>query len=1100
MATLFAPPELLSAYSYAVDGTDPDLPKGTHLRVFAGLGASFPLAPFAVYRITGRPAEPRGLHVVDRQGRPVNALDLSQLGTADVTPLLGDSDVRRTIRVDLQADSIDGISAVQLFDQRHRVVAERNRAPFLFSAPKLQQFRISGPARSISIRTRVVALADIVNPAAPLAAARVLGLPVQGAHPWYLGVQDRQDGLKRVAAGAPIRLGPADRPDGPFDRVGRDDEIARVEAMLQAGQLAGGLEKLLSKLVDDSSREPWLQIEKQAMPAADGGTSQFAEVPRLANIQMAALDPGLARFLGFADCIDDLPELSGDQGWNALAVAGLFAIDLKLFDPDGQLGLQNPHPSENILIDMIVNALAPLGGENTSDNIRNLMTASRARGLLVRAMIAVTAPTPPWLPPSLPRPALIQHHWQTAADDTPSSRYRASLAFRPAPLVSLAALAAQVGGAWISRHETVAVEGFVPPARAKPRIIGREQEAWSTGRALNLEINTAEPAGLLADQDVPADAGPIAYRCRASDFFGRFGDATEFDVQPPPRPLPPPPVLRYHIERAAIDPTSPGAISPGVLKLTFAVPRPAPAERFSAADTERLASAVAVPGISDLAAGSLQIGQAKVSLDAQSQSTAVTDPGLQEMAFVLPPLSPQETRTATLAATFSDTAGATSVPATLLVKVTDMRPPNAYPTGLGLFWTSAPGPSPEVELKLVWPAPAGSRHRVYVTDQQGLALTKAELAEPVPGAAASRGRVAQVGGNKVLGGAPIKRDGFRLLTDKPIESGPDALAVLQTTLPRSLATVQFLRVVPLSQEGAEAPFDSCGIVPVAVPDSRRPPPPRLSGTVDPATGVATLTVVADGFDGTGLQRDEPGLFNPGADGAVPPEFRIRRAVSAVADPVFGRTVATGPLDRDTTAPANMTFAGTATDDNGGRGLQPFVRYVYWADVRLPPERRLPAGVAPLDPAGGIAAADPGNMADHIRPMSPPSAARILMHIPPDPPAAPLPAALTITRAAPDGAGAVVLGIEFTDPPMAHAKATGPYRLAIWSQWTDQEIMPVGTVNGAALNGLWPGLSHAVLSITVAPSKPAIDPAGPIVLRMAIVDPAGRMSDITPVSI
>ena len=43
MATLFAPPGLFSAFSYAIDGTDPDLRKGTHLRVFAGIGASFPL-------------------------------------------------------------------------------------------------------------------------------------------------------------------------------------------------------------------------------------------------------------------------------------------------------------------------------------------------------------------------------------------------------------------------------------------------------------------------------------------------------------------------------------------------------------------------------------------------------------------------------------------------------------------------------------------------------------------------------------------------------------------------------------------------------------------------------------------------------------------------------------------------------------------------------------------------------------------------------------------------------------------------------------------------------------------------------------------------
>ena len=70
MATLFAPPELFSAFSCLSDGSDPDLAKGTHLRVFAGLGASFPLAPFAVFKVASRASEPHGLHVTDRAGTP----------------------------------------------------------------------------------------------------------------------------------------------------------------------------------------------------------------------------------------------------------------------------------------------------------------------------------------------------------------------------------------------------------------------------------------------------------------------------------------------------------------------------------------------------------------------------------------------------------------------------------------------------------------------------------------------------------------------------------------------------------------------------------------------------------------------------------------------------------------------------------------------------------------------------------------------------------------------------------------------------------------------------------------------------------------------
>ena len=52
--TLFAPPELFSAYVFAEDGSGLDIPKGPHLRIFAGPGASFPLAPFAVFKLADR--------------------------------------------------------------------------------------------------------------------------------------------------------------------------------------------------------------------------------------------------------------------------------------------------------------------------------------------------------------------------------------------------------------------------------------------------------------------------------------------------------------------------------------------------------------------------------------------------------------------------------------------------------------------------------------------------------------------------------------------------------------------------------------------------------------------------------------------------------------------------------------------------------------------------------------------------------------------------------------------------------------------------------------------------------------------------------------
>ncbi len=580
-------------------------------------------------------------------------------------------------------------------------------------------------------------------------------------------------------------------------------------------------------------------------------------------------------------------------------------------------------------------------------------------------------------------------------------------------------------------------------------------------------------------------------------------------MAPPPRPAPPPPVVRSRLDLHqdnldALPPTGP--LSPGTLRLTFAVPQPPPAAAFDPDGEDRLPAAILVPGLADLAAGSLPIRSATVTLDGDSVDVDLTAPGFSDLALPLPPLAPQQHRDLTLAATFTDTAGATSEPASVLVPVTDKRPVQPIETGIGLFWTSAPGPAPDVQLRLTWRTAPGARSRVYVTDQQGLGLSDADLAEPVPGAPPSRGRVAEVGGNRVLHGPPVDRRHFRLLA----ETGPaDAIgtALLDTTLPRSLRTVQFIRIVPLGAEsveapfdteGAETPFDACGIVPVAVPDDRRPPAPRLDGAVDPATGFATLVVTTDGFDGVSLRRDEPGLYGPPLGPGVPPSFRIRRTVHAVADPVYARPIADGDLLLQQAGDAGPDlFSATRTDNNGGAGLAPYVRYTYWAEVRLPPERRLPARVNPID--AGVTTADPRNAADAPRPLSPPSAPRTLLHAPPDAPAAPAPETVAVTRT-PDAAGGAQLVLTVTDPPLAHPLAIAAFRVAIWVQWPNEDIQPATAPDGTPFGPDWPVLEDSMVTVTAPAPAPPASPAGPLTVLLAFVDPLRRVGAITQVAV
>jgi hypothetical protein len=1099
MSSLFAPPEIMSAYAFAVDGSDKDLPKGTHLRIFAGLGASFPLAPFAAFKVRSRASEPHGLHVTDRAGTMQPGVNLVSQHVANVTLILDDSDTQRTVRVDMHPDDDNKLERATLLDQTERVIAERSAPQWMFSAPVLHKLQLIGRTASLSILTRRVDVTDVSGRETLSSPAGVFGLPIRGAFPWYVGTLDRDLCMKQVERGAPRHLNPMDQPSGPLSPVGPADEIARVSALLASPQPDGGIEAMVSRLVRDDT-PPWLQADKhQQQP--DAAATRYSNTPRLGTLQLAALDVGIARFLGFAGTVDDLPDYLEHTPWDCLAILGTFAIDPGFFGSRGARAqdLLAPAPNETSLLDAQILAL---GNGNRDDRIVRGLTDSIARakrlGLLVRSLVAVVAPVPPWLPPSLPKPQVNEVRWQKGDAVSPSSRYRAGFAFSQPPLAFLCAVAQQTNGTWQSRHGFIDVGAHVPHERAMPRVLGYEVEPLSRLRLYSGGAGSIVSAGLVSDQDINSDAGQIRYRFAASDCFGRFGPSIEALLEPPPRPAPPPPVLRFYVETSAVDSNSTAKLSPGLLHLTFAVSHPPPAEKFAISEQVALASAILVPALDDLPAGALRIKRVEVNFDAQNLSIDLLAAGLTSKSFTLRELAPQEKQTLDLSAAFFDEANTPSTAARVGVSFTDPRPPKVYPTGLGLFWTSAPGPAGEVELKLTWPAARDSLHRVYLTDQQGLGLTASDL--NAPGSPAnlepSKGRVAEVGAQKVLDGGAINRDAFRLLTDPPVKAGSDGRAIVDIRLPRSLSTVQFLRVVPLTSDGLEAPFDQCGIVPVAVPDSRRPVAPRLDGSVDPVTGVATLTISTTAFDRGRLARDEPGLFSPSSPGKEAPQFRLRRAAGAVPDPIYAREIAHGTLTLTTSDPTT-TFSSTVQDNAGRTGLTPFVRYAYWAEVRLPPERNLPAGVAPIAPPGGISALDPASAGGHPCPMSLPSAARVVMRVPPNPPAALAATAVTAVRHV--GGDSVTVDVTVADPPRAHAKAVAKFRLAAWAQWSGQPIEPIRKVNGADLAGAFPELGTSPLSLAFEVPM-GVDPAGPLKLRLAVVDPVNRMSSLVTIDV
>lgn len=1087
MVSLIAPPELFSAYAVSVDdeGTELDLRKGTHLRFYAGLGASFPLTPFVIYRLTGSSSEPRRVHFSDPTGLHVREPDLGQHEFLDVTLSHSDDDQFRTIRTEL----FGAIDRAVLLDQHGRVISARQEPPWIFASPRLHKLRIWGREGGVGISMRSIHLGDLFEHREETPAATP-GLPIEGSYPWYLSAQGRDHALQRVEQGAPRQLTPMDAPFGPFTPLDPTHELARVERLIEAMQLGGGLERLIERIVTDEDTTPWSQRDHEQLPV-ESGPKQFIDAHRLSTLQTAAVDPGLARFVGFGDHIDDLPDLSGNGGWDTLAVIGLFALspeDYLRYNVDLRSLLYDPALHAELLLDTLIGGLEVSHGREMRTDILNLQNRARERGLVAEPFVTFVAPVPPCMPPLLPEPQVIQRRWHGPVGNDPSNRFRAGFALPDMPLVSMSALGRDAGSGWQSRHEHL---DTLSPERVVPGIFGHELEPTTRLNEIKPQVRVFKTAGLLADQDIPADVGPVAFAIRASDAFGRFGAEQVISVDPPPRPAPPPPTLQYHLEPAAIDTRSDVALSPGTLKIFIAVPRPWPEESITADEALKLGAAIVVPRLDDLAPGALPLRTLQLELGTETRSYDLSVTGTITDEIPLPPLAPQEKGTWALIGRFYDTAGTASKTAAVPVNVTDARPPKTYPTGVGLFWTSAPGPSPEVELQLRWPADNGTLHRVYLTDQAGLAIADQDLQQLSPDAPPSPALVAALGCQKVLDGEPIDRGVFRLITEQPITANADDEAVLTTTFPRTLRTVQFLRVVPLGPDGLEPPFEDCGVVAVAVPNTRQPPAPALQAQVDPLTGKAIITVAAEDLDLVDLKNSEPGLFDPNKPGIEQPQAAVRRAVTPVPDPLYARTIKREiPLGLED--PLKGRFTATIPGDSDDGPLKPFVRYLYWAQVRMPAERRLPANFTEVDPPRGITPLHLSARQSHPSTWSSFSAPHVLMYVPQAPPASPNIEDIDITRTV-LAVDTVEISIRVLHPPRAHPLAVNDYRLALWTQWPNAPITPTINDNDTKSVSNWFTLQNA--TITAKVTIPDNENPATLKTKIAIVDPVGRISEI-----
>ena len=1083
MAILPAPTPILSAYAFSVpsEGFDEYLHQGTHLRAYCSLGTCFAATPLIVrgFKHEGWQVDCK-FFAREPDG---NSVPNGDLGAADFLRLhliYRDPDGRRTTSITVM--STGDIERVELLDHKERVIAVRDREPFTFAAPTLSSLRVRGSGTvSVTRRLMPLGLALELADQQPL---MTLGLPVdmqQGEDElaWYIGgIVGQDQAMERVKDGAPTQYNPMDRPFGALDSLGDGDESDRVWAAANA--FSGGLAGLVGRLVRDET-PPWQQSDILDLGQTPTGKPQIANIYRQHALQLAAADPGLARYLGFGGRSD---AVAGD--YNALSIFGLFALDAVGFKPFN-LPLEGlpQYPVGSPEIGAFVRTARALGVD-VAAQLERLIDRVRDKGLALVPFETVIEACEPWLPPQLDDvPEIFERHWQPVDPNVGkvSSLYRASFVFPTLPLVSQAGVARNLGS-WVASNERLPSIIDQPDrdfSRAVPLLFATEADPNIRATEHGLPAFSLKPAPMLADRDIP-DGGPTEYAVFASDMFGRFNDdGHRFTVEPPPRPKPPKPVLRFHFERAVGEIAA--GQSAGTLTVWVAVPEPLPApEPF--ADRSALATAIIVPRLDNLPAGSFDLVSFSFAIDGMDHEETIPldiAPGIYSKTVDVPKLpDPIGTlNTYRLYGSYRDSAGMTSDdPGEAYFTVRNFDKPVKLDTGTGLIWTSDPGPSPEVEIRIKWPSDNGRQYRVYLTDAAGMEIKPNELSSETP---PSRGLVAKVGATKT----GDKRQ-FRLLTDPPLTAS-GGTTYFTSTLPRTLETVQFLRVVPLGSDGDEFDFGACRVVAVAVPESRRPVAPLLDGRVDPTTGVATLIVSTDELDETVLLRDEPGLFDPSKKGKEPPKAAIRRAVAGIADPIYAKRIGNPvPMRKD---PATGRYTAAIMDDNGGRGLEPWVKYVYWAEWQMPPERRLPAHTDEV--AGAVEAVDPSANKPRPRPFSAPSAPRVVMRVPNALPAAPTPEGTEVTLAAGPTPETIAVAVTLADPPQVHKKAEASYRLALWTQWNNAPIRPIDNVGGTPLAGTWPEISAGQLTTVVA--KAAGDVS--LQLRLAYVDPLGRMSAI-----
>lgn len=811
---------------------------------------------------------------------------------------------RPGLKVDAFLESIQGMA----------FLGARTAAPYVLSASSLSGVVVSGTGRVHGARWLEWGQTQTKR-----ALWRVLPMPVSSG-PRYLAPSDARDqAQERVRRGAPQRYGLHDQPDAANASAAPTATVGAEER--RVSRLAEDLAPSLNALVNDTSAPPLELGIEQALEQSTSDHVAAARYPALGTVLLSALDPGIARWLGFMDRDEDDTSPPGSIVF--YTIRGFWSVDWNALPIWRKLALF-PAASAGM-----VTSSRPADGSVPFDIPRTSSDGTPVFDLEAPAVVTVgvppDSPTSPVLGPPVP------------PEGGPG---------------------ADPMGVWMPgipgsyrRHVQMPVRGLVPGACLA---VAREQDGTrerlnrtvlvepGTGEERALSLHAALPGSAdSADQgsigDREAHPGVTAYRAAQADWFGRWSGWHARTIEAKEPPAPPSPVMQPRYEIAE----TPDPVHDDPL-------------------WGRLVVQVPVPPETELGPGSRPLDRIRIEgsvVGATTEAFTVEEPlpspaGPHIKVEVPVPtnasgapafLARTETAKATLTARWIDADGRVSEPSeTRDVDLVDPRPPEPVTMDPTLTYTARPDATGRALARIGWTAsPTQHGFRVYFSDETRLVErmetvaagsgSAATVAQDFLGELAAAGNAADRAAAFTALGRPehFRRDWFENLTGDLLVGSGDLR--FQHDLSASLRSLVFFRVVAVSETNVESSFAGSPLVPRAVPNSGPPPRPMLE--VVPRDGIP---------DGTSLADEEVLLRIRVVRGAQPvTRIRLRRSSRGGGD-ALRMPVA---LETDVTL-ADPGPDGSVTMDvldtgaylhEPGRRLRPFSNYFWRVEVQAPNE-------------------------------------------------------------------------------------------------------------------------------------------------------------------